>query len=553
MATTQSFVNDPEVNGIVSHLKNTMQQRRDTGQYVSDVVDTEGNEYVDLVMEGGGVLGVALVGYTYAMEQAGIRFRSIAGASAGAINGLLLSSVQEGSVSKEKSTDILEAVANKNFFDFIDGSRLVKGLMRIVFGKRRISDRIFRILLRITFFVGILVLMGLLQGIFYKAVGWFEQLLGIYDNLDKWDHNLVNRDFINVCIAIFLTAVTMIVSIYLFFRGLLNGYGLNPGRTFTQWMRDLLNKEGITSISNLQTERKKSADATFLVRQERLNEDMALNDHEAVLERLTPRSVFISADVSMKRKVFFLGGTDNESDYWEESGNIHPAYAIRASMSIPFFFRPLKVDDISKDSFAVKGAKPNVVKAKENMDQVRFVDGGLLSNFPIDVFHNYEHIPLLPTFGVRLGLDDETPTVQKPVNAIGYFVQFCNDMFSTLRSLNDQTFLRKNSEYKFLVAYIDTGESNWLNFSMEDAEKLALFKAGVKAAAQFLVGLEAKKSEAITFISPKNASQLNKIDPKKATLNTGFDWENYKQLRRLKQRYFTQVQHTNTDDTTQKA
>jgi NTE family protein len=31
----------------------------------SDIIDNKGNKYVDLVQKGGGVLGVALVGYTY--------------------------------------------------------------------------------------------------------------------------------------------------------------------------------------------------------------------------------------------------------------------------------------------------------------------------------------------------------------------------------------------------------------------------------------------------------------------------------------------------------
>ena len=44
---------------------------------ISDIVDDTGQEYVDLVMEGGGVLGIALVGYTYALESVGIRFRHI--------------------------------------------------------------------------------------------------------------------------------------------------------------------------------------------------------------------------------------------------------------------------------------------------------------------------------------------------------------------------------------------------------------------------------------------------------------------------------------------
>ena len=31
----------------------------------SDVIDDDDNQYVDIVMSGGGVLGIALVGYTY--------------------------------------------------------------------------------------------------------------------------------------------------------------------------------------------------------------------------------------------------------------------------------------------------------------------------------------------------------------------------------------------------------------------------------------------------------------------------------------------------------
>src|SRR5947209_3762635 len=57
---------------------------------VSDVVDDEGHQYVNLVQKGGGVLGIALVGYTYILEQMNIRFIRLAGTSAGAINTALM-------------------------------------------------------------------------------------------------------------------------------------------------------------------------------------------------------------------------------------------------------------------------------------------------------------------------------------------------------------------------------------------------------------------------------------------------------------------------------
>ncbi|MBS1655056.1 MAG: patatin-like phospholipase family protein, partial [Bacteroidetes bacterium] len=73
---------------------------------VSDVKDEKGNQYVDLVQEGGGVLGVALVGYTYVLEKMGIRFFSLAGTSAGSINAMLLASC--GNKEDEKMEKVID-------------------------------------------------------------------------------------------------------------------------------------------------------------------------------------------------------------------------------------------------------------------------------------------------------------------------------------------------------------------------------------------------------------------------------------------------------------
>lgn len=64
------------------------------GKVFSDIVDSKGNQYVDFVQQGGGVLGIGLIGYTYILEQAGIRFYSLAGSSAGALNALLMASLK---------------------------------------------------------------------------------------------------------------------------------------------------------------------------------------------------------------------------------------------------------------------------------------------------------------------------------------------------------------------------------------------------------------------------------------------------------------------------
>ncbi len=87
--STADFLQQSSVDAIIDKLRADL--KKDNKQLVvSDVTDAQGNQYVDLVQEGGGVLGIALVGYTYVLEKMGIRFFSMAGTSAGSINAMLL-------------------------------------------------------------------------------------------------------------------------------------------------------------------------------------------------------------------------------------------------------------------------------------------------------------------------------------------------------------------------------------------------------------------------------------------------------------------------------
>lgn len=96
-------------------------------KHFSDVLDDDGNQYVDLVMEGGGMLGIALVGYTYALECAGIRFLGLGGTSAGSINALLIAAL--GKPNQPKGDKLLNLLANQNFYDFVDGDSDSKELI----------------------------------------------------------------------------------------------------------------------------------------------------------------------------------------------------------------------------------------------------------------------------------------------------------------------------------------------------------------------------------------------------------------------------------------
>jgi NTE family protein len=88
-------------------------------KHYSDALDAAGRQYVDLVMEGGGVLGIALAGYIYLLEQAGLRFSALGGASAGSITALVLAALDEPSAAK--ADRLVEVVANIPMASFMDG------------------------------------------------------------------------------------------------------------------------------------------------------------------------------------------------------------------------------------------------------------------------------------------------------------------------------------------------------------------------------------------------------------------------------------------------
>jgi NTE family protein len=117
-----ALTNDSALRSEISRVKEKIQNPEHA---ISDVLDDAGNQYIDLVMEGGGMLGIALVGYTWALEEMGIRFLGIGGTSAGSINALLLAAMDDPA--EKKSPKLLEVMGVQNFYDFVDGDGSPKG------------------------------------------------------------------------------------------------------------------------------------------------------------------------------------------------------------------------------------------------------------------------------------------------------------------------------------------------------------------------------------------------------------------------------------------
>lgn len=391
--------NHPELKTILTKLQQECGQKE-----FSDIIDDNGFQYVDLVMEGGGMLGIALVGYTYVLEQMGIRFLGIGGTSAGSINAILLAVL--GKPEEAKGDKLLKELANKNFFEFVDGD----------------SDA--------------------------------------RDFIESWIEGAGN-------IKLAFKAVQVLDNVQ-------NDLGLNPGNAFAKWIGDILLREDIGTSAEMRA-KMETLPPGLRTRQGRLlNTPAKAGIHLAI----------IAADVSTETKVEF---PKMACLYWKDPDQVDPALFVRASMSIPYFFQPLRVRDLPQGAAAARNWEKltGYIAAEEGgvPQDAMFIDGGIMSNFPIDVFHDPSKVPDAPTFGVKLELDHRRKNITGPLNLFGA-------IFNSARHTLDYDFLHRNSDYKKLVTWIPAEGYNWLDFNMPDEKKVGLFLEGAKSAAEFLRGFD---------------------------------------------------------------
>lgn len=394
-------------------------------RHYSDVLDGAGRQYIDLVMEGGGVLGVALLGYIYLLEQAGLRFVCLGGASAGSITALALAALDEPA--RAKSDRLIEIVANMPMADFIDGKDDKD---------RDAADFINTMLER----------PGLFKG-FWKG-------MQVLDNLDEI-------------------------------------LGLNRGDRFHNWLSKMLAEAGIHNTGDLRVRMATTPQGWHLRRDDRFRLSQLEGKAElAPLDVATDYLCIVAADIATETKVEF---PRMAALYWDQPELVNPASYARCSMSIPVFFRPFRLPLKVRNDAHLKLWCEQAGLHDSDLDAGRkqpfpppeacFVDGGILSNFPIDAFHSTHKVPARPTFGVKLQWDDRSHTISKLSKLI-------TQTFNASRHCLDYEFIRRNPDFKQLVAYIDTADHDWLNFEMCDADKLDLFRRGAETARAFLAGFD---------------------------------------------------------------
>jgi NTE family protein len=196
--------------------------------------------------------------------------------------------------------------------------------------------------------------------------------------------------------------------------------------------------------------------------------DLKIEDQSLPPERRYKLVVAVS-DVTLGQLVRLPW--DYKSVYGLDPDKMPVADAVRASMSVPFFFRPV--------TLAHSGRKMTST----------LVDGGLLSNFPIDSLDRTDgRRPGWPTFGVTVlpnlpaGDDKVVPLLALPLPG---GLRLLEDVVATALVGRDQAYLNQPWVSARTIR-VDSTEVGFLNFGINRAETESLYQKGYDAAKAFL-------------------------------------------------------------------
>ncbi|MBI1227593.1 MAG: Patatin [Bacteroidetes bacterium] len=459
------FTNQPEVQACLKQLRERFNDANPL--VVSDVMDKEKHQYVNLVQKGGGVLGVALVGYTYILEEMGIRFLRLAGTSAGAINTSLM--VVVGKKEEAKSKRIIDIMSTLDFFSLVDGHPAARMFIRNFITHKNYANKLkWRLIL----------IFSLLLLLFVSDF--------VFSGLEHNHPNLAPFTHISFILTGFVLVFVGALGFYLnrLSRRLKNaGFGINPGDYFYDWLKGIFIENGVKTVKDLNDKAEQPIPGMCL-----------RVEHTEGTAGLKSDVKFITSELVTENKVLFPEMCKLFRE--EDKMDLQPAGFVRASMSIPLFFESYFINNIPVESEAIKKAWKETFSVDTPPTAVRFVDGGLLSNFPINLFYNPSiSVPRLPTFGIDL--DDTVPEDHKNDTVAWSFLGYFGRMLTTLRGFYDKDFLVQNKVYERGIGAIPLADFNWLNFFLTDEDKKTMFVRGAEAATKFLLDFNWEEYKAL--------------------------------------------------------
>jgi NTE family protein len=152
------------------------------------------------------------------------------------------------------------------------------------------------------------------------------------------------------------------------------------------------------------------------------------------------------------------------------------ADAVRASSSIPFYFDPI------------------TIRHGKSGEETTLVDGGVLSNFPVEVFDRTDGAaPRWPTFGVKIipelpgGTAELFPNIAILTAPVLHVppVRLAERVIATAIVGNDQTYLERPCVRRRAIQ-VDTSAVGVTEFAASEEKRAAVVAKGDKAATRFL-------------------------------------------------------------------
>src|SRR6266699_199413 len=212
--------------------------------------------------------------------------------------------------------------------------------------------------------------------------------------------------------------------------------GIYEGEYFETWMRQQLAKKGKRTFKDLVMEEfKGSASYRYKLR-------------------------VVASDLS-RGKLLVL--PQDIKDFGVEPDDLDIARAVRMSMSIPFFFEP-------------------VTMTLPNKERAYIVDGGVLSNFPIQLFDDGTPDPPWPTFGYLLVEEDPSRPITVRHQIHGPLSMFAA-LFATMMEAHDRMYVESNAFARTIPIPTKGVTATEFDLSKERAE--ALYASGRTAAEAF--------------------------------------------------------------------
>ena len=185
-------------------------------------------------------------------------------------------------------------------------------------------------------------------------------------------------------------------------------------------------------------------------------EKLAIRD-VVTFKDVPPESLrIIASDITHGRLVVI---PDDLHQYGIDPLSFSVAKAVRMSCSMPYFFEPVKINDGKRTSL--------------------FVDGGVLSNFPMWLFNSEHMRKERPVIGLRLSVDE----IWKP-QEVGNAVEMFSALFKTMKDAHDARYISKKHVKN--IVFIPTKGIAAMDFNMNDEIREELIQRGRFYTQEFL-------------------------------------------------------------------